>query len=71
MIYATALFAQEDSGAILGRVTDNRGSAIPGALIRVVHTDTGVEAIQLGAGAARSDGPEVKLLMLAHGGNEC
>src|SRR6476620_5044576 len=44
VICAAPLLAQEDSGAILGRVTDNTGSVIPGAVIRVTHGDTGVES---------------------------
>ena len=41
---ASTLLGQENTGVILGRVTDNTGSVISGAVIRVIHTDTGVES---------------------------
>src|SRR5690242_17210040 len=42
--FSALLMGQEDAGSILGHVTDNSGSIIVGAAIRVVHEETGVEA---------------------------
>src|SRR3954465_13241151 len=40
---AFSAFGQETRGAILGRVSDSTGGAIPGAQVKAVNTATGVE----------------------------
>ena len=42
-VSAALLAAQNPYGRITGRVTDSAGAVIPDALVRVVHTETGVE----------------------------
>jgi hypothetical protein len=39
---ATAVFAQSNAGSITGIVTDSSGAAIPGVVIAITSTDTGV-----------------------------
>jgi len=41
--WAAMLLAQNPYGRITGRVTDSAGAVVPGATLRVIHADTGVE----------------------------
>ncbi len=40
MFFASSAFAQVDTGAITGRVTDSSGAAVPNVQINIVQTET-------------------------------
>ena len=45
LLLATSLFAQNNTGIITGRITDQTGAVVPNAEITVTQTDTGVDSV--------------------------
>ena len=44
-LLAMPVFAQNNTGIISGRVTDQTGAVVPNAQITVTQTDTGVDSV--------------------------
>ena len=42
ILAVTPVLAQETRGSLVGRVTDPTGAVVPGVILDVVHTQTGV-----------------------------
>ena len=43
MVFGTSTLAQDSSGILSGRVLDVQGAGIPGAIVKVKNTETGLQ----------------------------
>src|SRR5579864_4292889 len=61
LCFASALFAQFDSGSVLGNIRDNSGAVVPGATVTLTNLDTGITSRTTTAGSGEYEFASVRV----------